>query len=329
MRHIQIVDPTQLYPETGLRRECIERIAIGLDMPPEILLGLADANHWRRGRSTSRRGRPPAPVAQQLCDDLTASFYRPTLKREGSRLARYAIGYDATDVINHPDKSKNAVLLHDRGAISLKSLRDSSGFTEADAPSDEERAQWVGVKVGDAGLALTGEPTEAPPPEPPPPPPPAEEPPAGTPGGTAEEPPPGSEVASANGHTAALWRIVGASDLAVLRCREVAGNKLRNLAKRDRDLERELEGVPARDVPGVLGLERATQLGAPSAQVLVTGTEPMILDALRVFAVNGDVAAQVAARVSQHAARNLYAEKPVPLPRQYESYVLGLLRAAG
>jgi hypothetical protein len=26
--------------------ECIERIAIGLDMPPEILIGLQDANHW-------------------------------------------------------------------------------------------------------------------------------------------------------------------------------------------------------------------------------------------------------------------------------------------
>jgi hypothetical protein len=41
-----LLDPTQLYPETGLRREAVERLAIGLDMPPEVLLGLGDSNHW-------------------------------------------------------------------------------------------------------------------------------------------------------------------------------------------------------------------------------------------------------------------------------------------
>ena len=44
--HLQIIDPLQVYPETGLRMECIRRLAISLDMPPEVLLGTSDVNHW-------------------------------------------------------------------------------------------------------------------------------------------------------------------------------------------------------------------------------------------------------------------------------------------
>lgn len=328
MRHLQIVDPTQLYPETGLRRECIERIALGLDMPPEILLGLGDANHWSAWQVDEQTWQGHlAPVAQQLCDDLTSSFLRPTLKAENIEdWSRYAIGYDAAAVINHPDLSRNAKDLRSVGAISERALRDANGFTEDDAPDDEEWVRWLGVQVKDAGLAMTGVVTPAPEPQAPPSPPETVDP---TPGGEqsdVEKGPPVAVAASSNGHaTVTLHRILGAADLSLLRCREVAGNRIRNHVRKNPDLDRDLSGVAARDLPARVGADLALELGVPPATTLVQGTDGMILDALRVFGVGSEVAGQVARRVEEHAARTLWDERPPPLPRQFEPYVLGLL----
>src|SRR5262249_26861789 len=80
LKHLQIVDPTQLYPETGLRYECIKRIALGLDMPPEILLGLTDANHWTGWIIDDQTWKAHGqPAANQLVGDLTTSYFLPQL----------------------------------------------------------------------------------------------------------------------------------------------------------------------------------------------------------------------------------------------------------
>jgi len=107
-RHLQIIDPNQTYPETGLRMECIQRIAIGLDMPPEILLGKADANHWSAWQIDEDSFTAHLqPVVQGFCDDFTGGYLRPSMKADGvANWADYAITYDATAVIVHPDVNR-------------------------------------------------------------------------------------------------------------------------------------------------------------------------------------------------------------------------------
>lgn len=338
IRHIQIVDPTQLYPETGLRRECIERIAIGLDMPPEVLLGISDANHWTAWMIDEQTWKGHLqPLAKQLVDDLTAAYLRPSMKADGVEdWEKYSIAYDATDIINHPDRAKDAKDLWDREAISDEALRTAAGFEESDAPDEEEWRRRVGVKIRDGSMATYGipslkpggiEPAEGdivtadsgsssaevvkgPPQEQPAPP--------------SAAPLPETVLGSLNGHNAS--RVLGASDLALLRAREAAGNRVRNLSKRDPDMAKAVEGVRAGRVCVVLGQQRVRALGIQSELELVRTAHDIILDAFRVYDLDDEITARLVDLIEQHAALTLYAEQPLPLPTTYTNYVQGAVK---
>lgn len=338
IRHIQISDPTQLYPETGLRREAVESIAIGLDLPPEILTGIMDANHWTAWLIDEQTWKSHLmPMADSFCDDLTASYFRPSLIAANVADAeKYVIAYDATAVINHPDRTKDAKDLHDRGVLSDETLREATGFDGDDAPSPEERQVWLAVKARDPGFAVTGIPTRLSPA--------AEEEvvaqggavtPAGAedavkePPARADSPAESQERAGVPGGYAAE-RIAGAADVALLRAREVAGNRVRSLAKRKPDILALVEGVPAGQVCAVLGKDRVRGLGCPDERELVAGGRALIMDALAAFGVrDAEINAKVADLVEQHAARTLYSEKASLMPPTFRNWLAGVTKASG
>jgi hypothetical protein len=332
IRHIQIVDPTQLYPETGLRYECIKRMAIGLDLPPEILLGLADSNHWTGWLVDETTWKAHGqPASNQLVNDLTSAYFRPQLREDGVQdWERYAIAYDASAIVNHPDRATDAQKLYDRRAIGKQALRDAAGFDEEDAPDDDELNEMIGVAVRDGSLALFGIPSVK----------------AGgietEPGelvsadGTAQGqvgPTTGAEVepgpAKSNGAVdneslTGAARIAGAADLAMLRAREVAGSRLRSLAKRDPEAQKLIDGVPNRTVAARLGAEMVKRLGEDE-RALVARARGVLEDALRMWGLDEETAALLVDQVERHAARTLYDENPSPLPPQFRSYVAGVL----
>jgi hypothetical protein len=347
VKHLQIVDPTQLYPETGLRYECIKRIAIGLDMPPEILMGLQDSNHWTAWQIDEQTWKGHLqPKAQQLVDDLTSAYYRPALKEAGLQdYEKYSIAYDATAIINHPDRTRDAKDLYDKRAIGKKALRTASGFDEEDAPDKNELAEMVGIAVRDGGLAWFGTPTirggniETAPGEVEAPVPGNGQPDAGATTGADVEPgpPPAADAptdetvigaGNGHGHAQTVARILGAADLALARSREAAGNRLRSLAKRDPEALALIDGVRPSGIAAALGREMAQKVRAPGEAELVAGAHELIVDALRVWGIEGDLAAKVAAQVERHAARTLYDPAPAPLPPQFENYVSGLVAAS-
>lgn len=349
IRHIQIVDPTQLYPETGLRHELIERIAIGLDMPPEVLLGLTDANHWTGWQIDEQTWKQHGmPVANQFVGDLNAAYYRAELRSASVEdPERYAIRYDPAPVINHPDKTKDAKELHDRLAVSDEYLREAAGVDEDAAPDEAEMIRRIGVIVRDGSLATTGVPraTDAPggpsgtgKPSGEPPGPEVEAGPASGGGETDQLPPapPGDQepvTASANGngngHAVEVARLVGAADLALLRAREVAGNRVVSLAKKNDRARAILEetGVRARDAAAVLGRDLCVEIGAGDARALVEPARTLLLDALRLWRIGGQEAEVIAEQVERHAARTLFdMGPPTPLPRQFAGYLEGVVR---
>jgi hypothetical protein len=162
--HLQIMDPAQLYPETGLRTEIIHRIAVGLDMPPEELEGKSDANHWTVWIIDEQTWKAHGmPVANQLVSDLTGSYFRPQLREDGvTDWKKYAIRYDPADVINHPDRTKDAKELYALRAIGKKALRGAANFDEEDAMTKEELAEAVGIATRDSSLAWDGIPSVKP-----------------------------------------------------------------------------------------------------------------------------------------------------------------------
>lgn len=341
VHHLQLVDPTQLYPETGLRYECVKRLAVGLDMPPEELTGLETANHWTAWMVDETTWKAHGqPKAQQFVDDVTQAYYRPYLRDVvgfAERAKNFMIMYDAADIINHPDRSKDAKDLHALMVIGDAALRDACGFDEDDAPTQDELNRMLGVAIRDGSLAIYGIPSIR--------------------GGTIEpragevENPAGSSATDASGSTetsagakkgaptppaerngngnevaALVARVIGAADLAQLRAREAAGNRLVSLAKRDPEMKAKLSGVRTSDVAAALGRDGCRKLHAPTARELAGGARVLVEDALRLNGITDDAILQaVADTVEQHAAQTLFDRHPKPLPDTFALYVTGLL----
>lgn len=143
------------------REESIQRIAIALDLPSEILTGKADLNHWTAWQVHEETFQAHLqPFVELLCDALTVGYLRPALKRAGVTDAeKYVIWYDDSDLVVRPDKGQTALQLHEANVISGEALRRETGFAEEDAMGEDEYNKHVGLVLQDEQLALTGKPS--------------------------------------------------------------------------------------------------------------------------------------------------------------------------
>lgn len=335
LRHISLSDPTQFYPETGLRTECIRRIAIGLDMPPEALIGTQDANHWTAWSIDEQTWKAHLqPIAQMLCDDLTAAYLRPALAANGvANPEQYVVAYDASAVINHPDRTKDAKDLWDRLVISDEALRDANGFEDEDAPNEAEWLRRAGFLMHDSSMAAYGIPAVRGNIEPMPGTlespdatnqpggngngagPPGADPSTQTPaesGGTGA-PQQGTEQQAAPPITGSAYgaEITGAMRVALMRCREKAGARLRSRCDAIPEARQLIDQVPNGLVAAGLGRDRvATVLpGVPPRELVRGGAAPLVA-ALTEFGMSRQDAATLAQAVERHAAQTLYVENP-------------------
>ena len=137
------------------RQELIRRIANGVDLPPEILLGMADANHWTAWQVDEQTySAHIEPRAILLAQALTVGYLRPALEAMGvPEPDRFQVWFDPTALVTHPDRGSVAGEAHDRIAISDEAYRQATGFPESSAPSDDERLRRVAEK--NPGAAAT------------------------------------------------------------------------------------------------------------------------------------------------------------------------------
>jgi hypothetical protein len=141
----------------------LQRLARGLDIPPEIVSGLGQANHWSAWQidnSTYRYHIDPA--VRIVADSLTEGFLRPALRARGfseQDVKKIQVWYDAGNITENPNRGQDAKDAYDRGAIGFDTLRRALGFNESDAPSDEEVLRMAAFKIGvdtnTAGLLLS------------------------------------------------------------------------------------------------------------------------------------------------------------------------------
>src|SRR5262249_42281198 len=99
VKHLPLAKEDHAATQRNERQECIERIALGIDMPPEVLLGVTDANHWTAWQIDEDSWKAHVePVADDMVRDLTTAYMTPTLRAAGSaNYDRIVIGYDASD----------------------------------------------------------------------------------------------------------------------------------------------------------------------------------------------------------------------------------------
>ena len=155
IKHITFHDPGDKWPEEGLRVQSVERLAAGLDLPIEVLLGTGDANHWTAWKIDEDAWKAHLqPFVEAFCRNLTAGYLWPSMISAGKtreEARRYRIGYDAAELIVAPDRTDDTLQLWDRYAISNERLVEEFGFCEDDMPDDEEIKRRIEIAKGTFG----------------------------------------------------------------------------------------------------------------------------------------------------------------------------------
>lgn len=146
-RHITFDRPADNFGEQ--RQQVIERLGMQLDIPLEEVIGITGGQGpvFMSGNTASQMdqklwNRYGQPAMTTLCESLSVGFLRPMIEGAGLEAAvadQLLVWFDPGPAIADPDPSESADEAIDRGVISESSYRTSKGYSDDDAPSDEER----------------------------------------------------------------------------------------------------------------------------------------------------------------------------------------------
>lgn len=256
------------------RREALERLAQGLDLPFEVILGhqgTTFANAQVISEDTFRVHLEP--MVQLFCDAVTLGILWPYLAKkmgltpqqvkEGGypdEILSVAVTYDPSDLISVPDKAKEIVELFTRDStqmsVRIGEVRDAVGL-DPDAVPD---AVEVAARLDAYRLSRIRETVQAPASD------------AATalePGGPIVS---GLVAAEGSGVTASLYladglahKIAGAAEMTMERCAERIGSKVRP----------KLKGAQLESVTGQPNSELTRTLGPTTVARLLNGDDPV------------------------------------------------------
>lgn len=134
----------------SMRDAAIKRLALGIDVPPEILLGVADATHWNAWLSEESAIKAHLePRLTVITHGLTTGYLRPALEEVPDPHNWFVVA-DTAPIRLRPNRSQEALELHNRGELSGEALRRETGFLPTDAPVQEELVQWLLRRVATA-----------------------------------------------------------------------------------------------------------------------------------------------------------------------------------
>jgi hypothetical protein len=242
-RHLDLARSNP-YEGNAKRDGFVEELARGVQMPVGIVKGMGSDNHWSawlEDESLVKSHLEPL-LELGITDGCSSVYLRPVMIALGvaeDEADRWVLTFDASELVGHPDQSKDAVLLYDRGELTGKTLRSATGFTEGDAPDagELERRKQLAAIVGKPGQA--GAPG------------------AGGPAGVE----PGAPASSSSGEGDLAHRLADATEVAIGRAVERAGNRLRNKANGRPGVRDLLAATPPHEVAVSLGPALVATLG--------------------------------------------------------------------
>jgi hypothetical protein len=143
------------------RDRAIKRLAATMNVPQEVVLGMADVNHWTAWQlEESAIKIHISPPVEVICHALTKGYLHPMMEASGLSLdedgARYVIWYDTSELTAKPDLGDRAKQAYDDKVISDAAYRQYTGFTEEDAPEKDElqRRMLTDMLVTATGITL-------------------------------------------------------------------------------------------------------------------------------------------------------------------------------
>lgn len=164
IRHISFASPLEAAAK-DLRDEAIRRLALGLDLPPEQLLGLGHSSHWSAWLVAEDTVRYQfVPGLQPLADAILKEFLQPVLLESGlSDDEVYSYGFElvADSLIVRPNHFDEALELYKLDAITRQAVLKAGGFALTDEPEDQpdfDRAVNLALKAVSINPSLFSDP---------------------------------------------------------------------------------------------------------------------------------------------------------------------------
>lgn len=165
MQDLTNVDPSTLMQHIKLsefldekllseRDSAVKRLATSLDMPSEVLLGMAGLNHWGAWQVEETGIKIHiAPFAELIAHSLTTGYLEPFLRASNAPLVgpnggKIVVWYDPSEITVRPDRSTNTIAAYDRGEVPGRVLRREVGLSEdGDAPTRKEFREWLTRRI--------------------------------------------------------------------------------------------------------------------------------------------------------------------------------------
>lgn len=151
IRYIQINRAFDAMHDKRVER-VMERILGGLDIPKDVVKGIADAKYANATvvEETLLKSHIE-PLMLQIVDALTIIFLRPVLRSQGfseEQIKQIVVWYDPSAITTKPSKAEAANIGFENKVISAKAWRRANGFHEGDAPTQIEIGQRLAVERG-------------------------------------------------------------------------------------------------------------------------------------------------------------------------------------
>ena len=131
-----------------LRNECRQTIANGLDIAPEIITGMGDANHWNGPAiEQSTIDSVIKPIMTRLCNALTTYYLVPALKLMGKDPSRYKFWFDTASLVTRPNRLKETLELYSQGIVSADEVLKAADLPDDAKMSDKEAEKLLAIAL--------------------------------------------------------------------------------------------------------------------------------------------------------------------------------------
>ncbi len=156
VKHISFATPFD-GQVLSLMESAITRLSLGMDIPPEVLTGKGETNHWSAWQVQEESiTLHIEPLSEMICNALTIGYLRAALEAEGFDPAEAMVWYDTSDLRTRPDKSRGAIEAYDRHELSSEALLRELGLSVDDLPTEDEKRERIILSI------LRGAPSLAP-----------------------------------------------------------------------------------------------------------------------------------------------------------------------
>lgn len=143
-----------------MRTAAVTRMAMSLDIPPEVLTGMGGSNHWSSWQiEESSIKIHIEPLLIQLADALNIGYFQPALRAAGVKdPEKHTLWFDVGPLAVRPNRSDQAMQFSDKELISDEAARREAAFTEDDAPKKAELVYKITKALVLAQPAYAGDP---------------------------------------------------------------------------------------------------------------------------------------------------------------------------